>query len=139
MKKKFIIDKDNENNKDVARLAVRFIKALCFEQSWEVIIKPYRKSLTEEQSGFFHVLCKYLADETGYRPKEIKIMVKQYVYGTKYKTVGGKRFVITESSVTDEDGESRSAKEYSELIEGIYELAAQAEVVLPPPKYTGRN
>lgn len=95
------------------------------QRPYVVIIKPHVESLTEEQRNGFHWLCKMLGDELGYTLHEIKEMVKQECLGTKLVRIGEHEREVTPSS------EKLNKLQYSELIEGVYRLGAEAGVYLP--------
>lgn len=95
----------------------------------EVIIQEHKEDKTAEQRGWWHVLLKIMSDETGYRPQDVKELVKKKLLGTKVIKIGSIEKEVTESS------ESQGKEDYSALIEGTYQLAAEAGIQLPNPRY----
>ena len=111
--------------------ALQAVKDLMKEDNAEVIIRPYRENKTAEQRGFWHVLLKIMSDETGYRQDEVKELIKKKLLGTRVIKIGSLEKEVTESS------EAQSKLDYSALIEGTYQLAAEAGIALPNPRYRG--
>ena len=101
------------------------ISSLSEDGTWQVQIKKLEHSKTIEQRNFFHMLCKLMGDELGYTWGEIKELCKQECLGVRGVKVGTVYREVTKSS------ETATREEYSQLIETIYRLAAQAGVYLP--------
>ena len=129
--KRYVLHKDDPRKEIIRANAVNYLQNANLEKSVEIIIRPHRKSLTEEQRGGFHFLCQTLGDRLGYTLGEVKEMVKQHVYGSRTVKCGGHVFQVTESSEVNEDGELRDTLDYSRLLDGVYLLAAEAEEILP--------
>jgi hypothetical protein len=101
----------------------------CERKEHEVIIQEYKKDVTAEQRAFFNgVLVRAISQETGYSEAEVKEMVKKYTHGVNEVTIGNSTHYVTTSS---ESGREKM----SELIEGAYRLAAEANIQLPSPRY----
>ena len=131
MKKRYVMHKDDKRKEIIRNNAVNYLKQVNLDKSVEVVIRQHRKSRTDEQRGGFHFLCETLGNRLGYTQGEIKDMVKQHVYGVHEVTVGERVYLVTESSEVNEDGEPRDTLDYGRLIDGIYNLAAEAGEVLP--------
>ena len=132
-RKRFIIDPENKRAEEVRANGIRYLQTLEITKPVEVIIRRYRRSLTDEQRGWFHKLCTMLGDEVGEQMGDIKQMVKQRVYGTEEHYVGGKAYTITPSSETDDEGEKRSVFDYAKLTDEVYRMGGEAGVSLPEP------
>ena len=126
---KFILKDEN-----IVANCVAHLKSYEFQREregtlFEVTIKPYKKDVTAEQRAFFNgVLVRAISQETGYSEAEVKEMVKKYTHGVNEVTIGNSTHYVTTSS---ESGREKM----SELIEGAYRLAAEANIQLPPPRY----
>ena len=129
--KKFILDPAHDRCEIIRSNAMRYIRQLELDRPMEIIIQPFKDSLSKQQRGGFHWLCQVLGDRLGYTAGEIKEMVKRDMYGTKIVTVAGHMFEVTESSEYDSEGKKRKTDDYARLIDGIYRLAAEAGEVLP--------
>ena len=114
-------------SKQIKINAINAVKEIMGDDDMDVIIQKHKHDKTAEQRGWFHSLCKMLGDECGYTLEEVKELVKKDIIGTKLVTIGSKTKEVTESS------EGLDKMGYSELIEGIYRLGAEAGVVLPNP------
>ena len=132
-KKNYIIHKDDQRNESIRSNALNYIRMLPLTRSIEITIQPYHKDLTKEQRGWFHQLCKILGDEIGYPLGTIKEVVKENVYGKTVVKVGNREYLVVESSEHDADGNKRKTIDYADLIEGAYQLGAEAGIVLPNP------
>lgn len=126
MQRKYVI-----NSPQVRSNAARAVSEIKGADNLEVIIQPHRDDKTAEQRGWFHVLCKILGEETGYTKGEVKELVKKAILGTKIIKIGEHEKEVTESS------EDQDKIGYSELIDGIYRLGAEAGIALPNPRYRG--
>jgi hypothetical protein len=126
--KKYII-----NSKQVKHNAIQAVTDIMGADGMEVIVQKHKHDKTAEQRGWFHMLCKLLGDEAGYTLGEVKELVKKELLGTKQITIGGVVKEVTESS----EGQNRHG--YSELIEGIYRIGAEAGIQLPAPQYRGQE
>ena len=120
----------------ILKRLIRFLestefKTLCDDKAMEVLIRPYKENKTREQENFFHLLCGILGDKIGFRKGETKALVKAYIIGQKTVECPGERTITVpmESSSLPKD-------EYSELIEGCYEIGAFHGVQLPAPRYS---
>ena len=129
--KRYVLHKDDPRKEIIRANAVNYLQNANLEKSVEIIIRPHRKSLTEEQRNGFHFLCQTLGDRLGYTLSEVKELVKKEVYGTRPVTIGGRTVEVTQSSEVNEDGELRDTLDYSRLLDGAYLLAAEAGEVLP--------
>ena len=126
-----ILIKTKENRSFAANL-VGNIKG---DEGMEVIIQPHIDKKTDEQRAWFHVLCREMSAETGYTEGQIKEIIKQDVFGISEIFIGNRERYTTCSSEIDENGEPRSKPSYTQLIEGAYQLAAEAGIQLPNPIY----
>jgi hypothetical protein len=124
--KKFII-----NSKQVKRNCLDAVMNIRGDDQMEVVIQKHKQRKTDEQRSWFHVLCSMLGNETGYTLGEIKQMVKGVVLGSTTVSVGNQSFEVVESS------EKQNRETYSQLIEGVYRLAAEAGIELPPARFIG--
>jgi len=95
------------------------------KRPYEVIVRKHVESITEQQRAGFHWLCKCLGDELGYTLQEIKEMAKKECMGCVGIKIGERVIEVTDSS------EKLNKIEYSDLIECVYRLGAEAGVVLP--------
>ena len=114
---------------EIRKRAAQAVMAIRGDDNMEVLIQPHKDDKTAEQRGFLHLLCKALADETGYSMIDIKELVKMEVLGSHEVTVGGVTKIVTESS------EKQNRENYSALIEGVYRIAANAGVILPTAQW----
>lgn len=112
-------------NPDLKDRACKLIRD-CEDGKYQVEIKPYVSDKTAEQRGFFHLLCDIAAEAYHVQPWKVKEAVKQELWGYDVVVIGGKQRVVTRSS------ESANKLEYSDLIETLYQMAAQDDIQLPP-------
>ena len=112
--------------------AVMLAGAIPLEPLHECIIRPYEEDKTAEQRGWYHVLCGLFGDEVGLTLGEIKEITKAKLAGWKTISYGGIDLVVA-----DMRSEKLSKKKYSQLIEVVYMLAADAGITLPPPRFNG--
>ena len=106
--------------------AVMAVKQIMLEPVQVVTIKDWHIDKTSEQRKFFHMLCAIFADEIGMHSGEIKEIAKAKLAGWKTIQYGGINLVVADLS-----SEKLSMAKYSELIEVLYELAAESGVTLP--------
>lgn len=101
-------------------------------RTWEVEVRPYVETLKDWQRGGLHFLINILAEETGYTPGEMKLIIKQRVWGVDEK-VGpdGRTYTFIRSSEHDENGRPTNKLEYSPLITECYVLGADLGITLP--------
>ena len=81
---------------------------------------------TPSQRGLFHLLCDALGQEIGMRPGDIKELAKAQIFGYKTVKLGG-----IELTVADGSSEGLGKKGYGQLIDVVYQMAAEAGVILP--------
>lgn len=93
-------------------------------------VEPYIEGHSKEQRGLFHALCRQWGNEVGYTEGQVKEAIKQHVYGTDTVEIGGKVVTVTGSTEHTAEGKIRDKKDYSELIEHTYRLAAEDGVIL---------
>ncbi len=120
--KRFVLHKAD----DITKVG-SYLRSIDYKRPMVVEIKLFVKSKTSEQRAWFHTLCTMLGNELGYTMGEIKEIVKKHTLGSKEVLVGDLSFEVTASS------ESLKREGYSQLIESVYQLAAQAGIVLPNP------
>jgi len=90
---------------------------------YTVQIEPPDK--TSEQRKLFHALCARLGEEIGMHAGDVKEIAKAKLMGWRTVKFGGMNLVVA-----DGHSEKLSRKKYSELIEVVYELAAEAGVAI---------
>ena len=95
-----------------------------------VTIEPFIEGHSDDQRALFHSLCRELGREVGYTEAEVKEYVKQEILGTRSIKIGDNEKTVVCSSEYDESGKKRDKISYSELIDGLYRIAAQAGVNL---------
>jgi len=98
------------------------------EGDWDIEITPHEKQKTASQRGTFHWLCGILGDRLGISPGDIKMAVKGKYFG--WKTV---RFAGMEFPIADGSSEDLKRVGYAQLIDTLYQLAAEAGERLPEP------
>ena len=106
--------------------ALSHIRELDSKKCWTVTIEAYKAPKSDEQRGWFHVLCSMLGRELGYTLEDIKDYAKCEYFGIHEVTIGN-----TTYTRADGHSEKLSSKQYAELIEIVYRLGAQAGVTLP--------
>jgi len=124
-KQKFILWPERPQIKDNALHA---LEALDPDKTWDVVISRHVKSKTAEQRSWFHVLCGLFGDEVGMRLGDIKEIAKAKLFGWKRITYGGVTLTLA-----DGHSENLTLDQYSQLIEVVYQLAAESGIALPPP------
>lgn len=105
---------------------IRHINTLDTSRVWDIEIKEHRKPKSVSQRGWFHALCKMLGDEMGIPEGQVKEIAKAQILGWRTVTLGGITFPVADGS-----SEKLSRMEYSDLIDALYRLAAEAGVILP--------
>ena len=123
MRRFHIIDKRIRSN------AAKAVMEVIGDDDMDVVIEKHKEDKTKEQRGWFHILIKLISDETGYNQAEVKELVKKTILGTTLVSIGGHEKEVTASS----EGQDKIG--YSELIDGVYQLAAEAGIQLPNPRY----
>lgn len=99
---------------------------------YQVEIDKHVVSVKDEQRGGLHLLIGILARETGYTEGEMKLIVKERVWGCEHKRgPDGRMYVFIRSSEHDESGKPTSAVDYSPLIDECYKLGGDLGIVLP--------
>ena len=106
--------------------AIEHIRNLDPSKAWDLEIKEHRKPKSVSQRGWFHALCKMFGDEMGIPEGQIKELAKAQILGWRTVTLGGITFPVADGS-----SEKLNRMEYSDLIEVVYRLAAEAGVYLP--------
>lgn len=91
-------------------------------------VEKYVESLSDPQRGKFHVLIREMSRITGYTEGEIKEFVKKDELGTRLVKIGNIEKEVTCSSETDDNGKKRDKPSYSQLIEAVYRIAAEAGI-----------
>ena len=117
------------NSEQVRSNAAKAVLAISGDDNLEVVIQEHKEDKTKEQRGWFHILIKLISDETGYNKAEVKELIKKTILGTTLVSIGGHEKEVTASS----EGQDKIG--YSELIDGVYQLAAEAGIQLPNPRY----
>lgn len=107
------------------KYAKDFIDKTAEDGSMEVVVRKHKCEKSVNQRAGFHFLLKIISDETGYTVEEVKELVKQRCFGSEEKKIFGEVIFLPKSS------ETLNRKEYSELIEGVYRLGAEAGILLP--------
>lgn len=105
---------------------IREINSLDTGKIWDIEIKEYRKPKSVSQRGWFHSLCHMLGNELGIPEGQVKELAKAQILGWRVVTLGGITFPVADGS-----SEKLDRMEYSDLIEVVYRLGAEAGVVLP--------
>jgi len=114
------------NTTDRNDFITKCLKVDLDKQVWKFTAEPYQPGKSDEQRGLFHVLCRQLGQEVGLTEGEIKDMVKSKMFGTKPVIKWGMTLIVPDSPST----ERLSKRVYTELIEVLYMLAAEACVHL---------
>lgn len=127
MTRTFVLKAETDWKRIVSGL-IQHLKKLPRDKSWQVKVDPYKENKTDAQRAFFHVLCGVFSNETGYTKDEIKQLCKAECFGTHEVVIGSAVAEVVKSS------EKAKRGEYSDLIETCYRLAAEAGVMLPPPR-----
>ena len=122
---KVFVLRDDSSLDHVKRGLYNELSNLILENPKQVSITNYKENKTDEQRNGFHMLCKMLGDELGYTLYEIKEMCKAECLPTTVVNIAGREREVTQSS------EKIKRIQYSELIETVYRLSAEAGVVLP--------
>ncbi len=115
-------------SKQAKQRALRAVMAVMGEDGKEVVIRDVQTEGTREQEAWLNILCRMLAQETGNGVEAIKASVKVDKWGYHTAEIGGKSFEFLPRS------NYYGMKGYSELIDGVYQLAAELGAVLPNPK-----
>lgn len=108
--------------------AIEHIRNLDPSKAWDIEIKEHRKPKSVSQRGWFHALCEMLGNELGIPAGQVKELAKAQILGWRVVTLGGISFPVADGS-----SEKLSRMEYSDLIDALYRLAAEAGVILPEP------
>ena len=96
----------------------------------EVNITEYIPDHTDSQQGYFHAMCKVLGDEVGETQGDIKLAVKKKLWGTEIHKVGSVEIEVFKSMAKGK----ANKLDYSDAIETLLQLAAEAGVYLPEPQ-----
>ena len=105
---------------EIAANAARFVKGFPDNGPiQQVTVEEYDPDKTDSQRAMFHVWINEWARETGYTPKEMKLIVKDACLG--YEEVKKKDGTVIRSLISTE---SLSKKGYNELIERAFAWAA---------------
>lgn len=96
----------------------------CEKHPLEIIVREEDKEKSHDQRKLWHAMLQEFAQELGYWPEEMKQVVKRQFLGAKTIKVGGKDYEVIPSS------EGLTRKQYSELIEFTYALAAEQGITL---------
>ncbi len=118
---------DSKDRRDLAASLVQGIRAE--DCPIKVVIEPYIEAHTDDQRGLFHSLCRRFSQETGYSEAAIKEFVKKEILGTEVIEINGRQREVTCSSEYD-NGKPRDRISYSELVDGIYRIAAEGGFVI---------
>lgn len=110
--------------KDNAIQAIANI-APSMDRPMEVVVRRFKLDKTAEQRGWFHKLCEIAAEHYHVPAWKIKQAVKMELFGYEVVEFGGKKIPVTRSS------EDLDRKEYSQLIDKLYRMAADDGIVLP--------
>jgi len=95
----------------------------------EVEIKLYTADQTDSQRGYFHWGCDIFAKAVGYTPGEIKQYIKEELWGTEEVFINGLKRPLNR---TKSMAKGKTNKlDYSDAIECMLRLAAEAEVHIP--------
>lgn len=114
------------NMQTVKANAIECIRGLDSGRVWDIEIKEHRKPKTLSQRGWFHSLCGMLGKEIGIPEGQVKEIAKAQILGWRTVSLGGISFPVADGS-----SEKLNRMEYSDLIEVVYRLAAEAGVYLP--------
>tara|TARA_Y100001951_G_C11250109_1_gene245813 strand:- start:13 stop:399 length:387 start_codon:yes stop_codon:yes gene_type:complete len=96
----------------------------------EIIIRPYKKSRSQEQNDTFHMWCGSIAEHTGHLKEEIKEYLVESAFGLEeYTNIKGEtRNRVRQTS-------SMSVGEMSHLLEVAMRLAREIGADIPEIKH----
>lgn len=95
----------------------------------QVDITEYVPDQTDSQRGYFHAMCKVLGDEAGELQADVKLAVKKKLWGTDIHNIGGIEVEVFKSMAKGKTNKL----DYSDAIEALLIMAAEAGVYLPEP------
>lgn len=108
------------------------VAALNLTRKWNVEIKLYRPSRTNEQIRYFYgVICTLLADHTGYSKDEIHDILCAGYFGTQEVKVG--RLLIEKPARTLSSPDLLPRHDMSQFFDWCIAFGAQIGVLIPYP------
>jgi hypothetical protein len=110
---------DNQAQADQAKEYLN--QAIRNKWKIELIRKSNQRSLP--QNAFFHLLCTYLGNQLGYTKDEAKTYIKRHMSDVFVYEKNGNKFMRSSADLNQQ--------EMSAVMERLYMLAADLDVVLP--------
>lgn len=135
---------DKERRRARAQRIATFISGLDPKKPWEVLIRPFKRSRSNQQSRYERgVACVLLSKATGYEPEE----VHEYLLGTYFgwrqvtcpKTPNnprGIRDVPIRTTTTNDMGERDvlNKSDFADFVDFIQRFGAKHGVLIPDPE-----
>lgn len=139
----FLPIEDEVRRKVHAQRVATFLQGLDCRRSWEVLVRPFKRSRTNQQSRYERgVACLLLADATGYEPEE----VHEYLCGTYWgwkqvscpktpSNPSGVKDVPLRTTTTNFKGERDvlSKQDFADFVAFIQRFGAKHNVYIPDP------
>lgn len=125
---KYIIRPTNK----VIETVLKDIGNLHPEKEWEVTIKPYKKSRTNNQNALYWKWLTIISEHTGYTQDELHEGMKRNFIGEDIGSdIFGNTYIRAKSTT------NLTTKEFTEYMDKVNIFAANEGLVLPSPDYYG--
>lgn len=95
----------------------------AIRNKWKIELVRKSAQRTINQNSFFHVLCTFLGNELGYTKDEAKTYIKRHMSDVFVYEKNGNKFMRSSADLDE--------KEMATVMERLYMLAADLDVVLP--------
>jgi len=139
----FLPIEDEVRRKVRAQRVATFLQGLDARRSWEVLVRPFKRSRTNQQSRYERgICCLLLAEATGYEPEE----VHEYLCGTYWgwkqvqcpktpSNPSGVKDVPLRTTTTNFKGERDvlSKTDFADFVAFIQRFGAKHNVYIPDP------
>jgi hypothetical protein len=134
---------DVDHRRNRAHRVATFLAGLSTEKSWEVIVRPFKRSRSNRQNSYERgVACVLLSKAVGYEPDDIHEYLCGRYWGWKQEACPktpsnpkGVRDVPIRTTTTNEHGDRDvlNKQDYWDFVEFVQRFGAEHGVLIPDP------
>ena len=111
----------------MANIIDTVLRKLKYDQPWEIVVRPYKKTRSGAQNSLLWVWLTELEKETGNDKETLHEYMKQRFLGVEAREIMGREVAITNSS------KKLKVAEFSEYLRNIEAVAVENGYILSHP------
>ena len=111
----------------MANIIDTVLRKLKYDQPWEIVVRPYKKTRSGAQNSLLWVWLTELEKETGNDKETLHEYMKQRFLGVEAREIMGREVAITNSS------KKLKVAEFSEYLRNIEAVAVENGYILSRP------